>query len=179
MKKALNLFFWGYLLVFVRIEIAIDILPVPLGYFIIAMGCLHLVDYDQLAHKIRIFALVMSGLSIPTIFVDVHQQVELGWQTYSLFILMGQLVLVYLIFHLLKEIIVTYGSPLFLQGFTFIRNLYIGAHLLFLGLSTFTLNLGGDAWTLFIVSILFLLLLLDISFLILLRLVRQLVPPEV
>lgn len=173
MKKSINLLFWGYLLVLVRIEFGIDLLPVPLGYFIIATGCLQLSRQYPIAQKARNFATAMIFISFPTIFLDVYQQSHLLWQSYALLLMIFQLIVVYFILRLLEEVLYDYGTPILKQRLKFFTTVYIVGHLLYLTAVTFTPNFAFSGWLLFISSFMFIIFILDIIFLIVLRAVRK------
>ena len=75
MKSALNLVFWGYLLVLLRFEILIeiDILLDPVGYLLIALGCFGLREHYPIAQKAGVMAVGMIFVSIPTVFVNLNE----------------------------------------------------------------------------------------------------------
>ncbi len=173
MKKAINLLFWGYLVVLVRIDFGLDVLPVPLGYFIIATGCKQLEKKYPVAQKAWGFTTAMIFISFPTIFLDVHQQTHILWKTYSLFIMIGQLIVVYFILSLLKDIVLDYGNSIFSQRLKLMTKIYIISHLLYFTASTFTLNIALDDWLFFMTIFMFVILIMDIIFLVLLREVRK------
>ena len=84
MKSALNLVFWGYLLALLRLEIGIDILPDPVGYFLIALGCFGLREHYPIAQKAGILAVGMIFMSIPTVFINLDEVSSLGWGAYTI-----------------------------------------------------------------------------------------------
>lgn len=173
MKKAINLLFWGYLFIFFRLELGIDILPDPLGYLIIATGCLTLRIQFPTATKVRAFAIAMIFISFPTIFINVHEQATILLKAYSMLLMMLQLILVYFIFILLKEIIADYDNPVLMKRIQHTFTIYIVIHLAFLASSTFTPNIAGDYWVMILSSLMFTAFILDVVFLILLRAVRK------
>lgn len=176
MKKAVNLLFWGYLFVLVRIEFGIDILPEPLGYFIIATGCTRLGKKYPAGQKAWAFATAMIFISFPTIFVNVHEQTHILLNAYSILLMMLQLIVVYFIFRLLKEIAADYEDSLLMKRTNRTFTIYMITHLIYLAASTFSPNLSGDTWMLFILSLMFISLIMDVVFLILVRAVRRKVP---
>lgn len=176
MKKAINLLFWGYIYVLIRIDFGIDIVPVPLGYFIIATGCKQLEERYPFAEKVWAFATAMIFISFPTIFLDVHQETALLWQTYSLIVLTGQLIVVYFILRLVVKIVVDYGNPLSVQRFKLLTNVYVIGHLIYLFAMTFTVNLAVDQWLSFMGIFMSFVFIMDIIFLVSLKRARNLLP---
>lgn len=172
----MNLIFWGYLFVFIRIEFGIDILPEPLGYFMIAAGCNKLYKRYPTAQKAHAFATAMIFITFPTIFVNVHEQTHILMNAYSILLMMLQLIVVYFIFQLLTEIVAEYGSPMLIKRTHNTFKIYIILHLVFLAASTFTPNLAEENWMMFILIFMFITLIMDVIFLILLRAVRREVP---
>ena len=111
MKSALNLVFWGYLLVLLRFEllIEIDILPDPVGYFLIALGCFGLLEHYPIAQKTGLLAVGMIFVSIPTTFVNLDGVSSLGWGIYTAALLFSKLILTYFLFLILKSIVKDYN----------------------------------------------------------------------
>lgn len=178
MKKAINLLFWGYLFIFFRLDLGIDILPDSLGYLIIATGCLTLSNRFPTAKKVRAFAIAMIFISFPTIFINVHEQTTILFNAYSMLLMLLQLILVYFIFKLLIEIVAEYDNPLLMKRVEHTFTIYIIIHLVFLASSTFTPNISGNYWVTIISSLMFTAFILDVVFLILLRAVRIEVPED-
>ncbi|AOV06189.1 hypothetical protein [Sporosarcina ureilytica] len=178
MKKALNLLFWGYLFVFVRIELGIDLLPEPLGYFMIATGCLTLGKRFPTAKKARAFAIAMIFVSFPTIFINVQEQTHILLNAYSTLLMILQLIVVFFIFQLLIEIVTAVDNPMLINRTERTFKIYIIANLIFLAASTFTPNTAGDYWEMIILSLMLIAFIMDIVFLVLLRAIRRDIPTD-
>jgi len=102
MKSALNLVFWGYLFVLLRFEIGIDILPDPIGYFLIVLGCFATREHYPFAQKAGMLAIGMIFASIPTIFINLDEVNTFGWGTYAIILLFLKLILAYFLLLTLK-----------------------------------------------------------------------------
>lgn len=169
MTKALNFIFWGYLIVLVRIDFGIDILPSPVGYLLIAKG-LSTVDLHYSAfRKGRALATAMIFLSLLTVFLDVHQQTHILWKTYSLFILTMQLIVVYFILKGLIKFALSKESAIYVKRLNLFANIYIGSHLIYLLALSFTPNLAFEDWQLFLIVCMFFVFFMDIIFLFYIR----------
>lgn len=173
MKTALNLLFWGYFLVFLRFEIVIDILPDPLGYFLIALGSYQLHKSYPVAKRAGILATMMIFISLPTVFVDVGKAVAFGWSTYAIALLFLKLMLVYFLFSILKGIAKDFGEKALIERTNKVYTFYITLNLILLAFTSFSMNVSGDFW----VSIGFILmissLIMEIIFLVLIRAIRR------
>lgn len=95
--------FWGFILVFIEIHLmVIDILPDPIGYFLIFSGINLLNNHFDYKNKGKHVALSLVFLSIPTLFIQ-NQAVEQmsGLAMYLSLIGILNLILVYYIFQLM------------------------------------------------------------------------------
>lgn len=176
MKKAINYLFWGYLLVFVRIDVGIDLLPVPLGYLLIATGCSKLEKRYPVMQKAWAYSTIMIFLSVPTVFLDVYKEIHILWKSYGLLIVIFQLIVVYFLLRGLKLIVKEYGNPISSQRLKRFTNVYIASYLLYLTAETFTLNYATDDWLLMMVYFSIFIFILNIIFLVSLRIIRKKVP---
>lgn len=70
--------FWGLILVFIDINIYINILPDFIGYLLIALGSFHLVQHSSIFHKAKILAYILTVLSLPQI-IDITTYQEGDW----------------------------------------------------------------------------------------------------
>ena len=72
MNKALRYLFWGYLFIFLGINIGIDWLPDPVGYYLIYAGCFMLIDTYPHAKKAGNLSAIGIAISIPAVFIDLY-----------------------------------------------------------------------------------------------------------
>jgi len=173
MKTSLNLLFWGYFLVFLRFEIVIDILPDPLGYFLIALGSYQLSTSYPVAKRAGILATTMIFISLPTVFINVGEAGVFGWSTYAMALMILKLMLVYFLFSILKAIVKDYGEKALIERTNKVYTFYITLNLILLAFTSFSMNLSGYFWD----SVGFILmiagLIMEIIFLVLIRAIRR------
>ena len=79
MNKALQLIFWGYVFIFFRIHIGIDLLADPIGYLLLFSGCSKLVDVYPIAKKAKFIGLVGAFVSLPSVFVNLSDPTSSIW----------------------------------------------------------------------------------------------------
>lgn len=106
MKSSFRKIFWGLMLILLEIHIvAIDILPDPLGYFLVFSGVSALEMKNNLrdSNKVKTMSLVLLFISIPTIFVqNTSNEVVSPYSVWSMYMTgLGILKLV-LVFYLLR-----------------------------------------------------------------------------
>lgn len=172
MAQALNLLFWGHLFVALRIDFGVDLLPDPLGYLFIAIGCFKLQDHFSIAQRAGIFSVIMIFVSLPTFFIDVHKITGLGWETYALILMGLHLVLTYFTFLILKDITKNYDTTMIERTQ---RNfiLYISTHLIQLAFITFSMNIPENISLAIGLTLAIIVFIMTISFLILIRAIRR------
>lgn len=176
MKKSLNLLFWGYIFVYLRIEVLIDLLPDPLGYLFIALGCYKLQEKLSVDGKAHTLSTMMIFISLPTIFVDVHQ--ALGWEIYSNVLIVLNLILVYFIFSIFKEIVQSVDHEELSKHTTGVFNVYMVVHLIYLTFLSFSVNLSENIMVTVNVVLTIATIVMNIAFLVLIRAIRKNVPLE-
>ena len=125
MKSALNLVFWGYLLALLRFEIGIDILPDPVGYLLITLGCFGLREHYPIAQKAGMLAIGMIFVSIPTVFINLDEVNSFGWGIYTTVLLFSKLILVYFLFLTLKTIVKDYEHTALIDRTNTVFTFYI------------------------------------------------------
>lgn len=103
MNNALRLFFWGYVFVWIQVDLVIDLLPTPIGYAFFIAGCNRLVQtYPQLKNA-RIVAIVGCIVTIPTIFINFEQIAAIWAYTYLLSITMIPLLFTFILLTVLQQ----------------------------------------------------------------------------
>jgi hypothetical protein len=176
MKSALNLVFWGYLLVLLRFEIGIDLLPDPVGYFLIALGCFGLREHYPIAQKAGNLAVGMIFTSIPTVFVNLDEVSSFGWGTYTIVLLFLKLILAYFIFLILKSIVKDYNHPALIDRTNTVYTFYITLNLLSLAFTSFSMNVSGNIFLVVGGMLIFTTFIMEIIFLVLIRAIRKAEP---
>lgn len=177
MKKSLNLIFWGYILALIRIDVGIDILPDPVGYGMIAIGCDNLFRSFPKARKPSVIAAALVFISFPTLVVDVNKVTTLGWTSYAMFLAIAKLILVYYLFLLFKEMLQDSTVLLKRIDSTFIA--YMIVNFIVLLHMSFSVNLPDHRFQLIALIIILSALIMEISLLVLIRTIRREVPDEI
>lgn len=173
MNKALRYLFWGYLFIFFRIQIGIDWFADPLGYLLIASGCLLIIKQYPQAKSARIVALIGAVITIPAVFVDLSAP-NLGmWEFYSVSLFFLKLIVAYFLFDVLKIIVADYGNQRLIQRTKNVYTFYITIHLASLFLMSFSMNMPEYPWATFVVALAIGGLIMDIAFLLLLGAIRR------
>ena len=179
MKSALNLVFWGYLFVLLRFEIGIDILPDPVGYFLIALGCFGLREHFPIAQKAGVLAVGMIFVSIPTVFVNLIEVSSFGWGAYAIVLLFLKLIHAYFLFLILKTITKEYNHTALMDRTNTVYTFYITLNLLSLAFTSFSMNVSGSFWVVFGGLLIFATFIMEIVFLVLIRSIRKAEPFQV
>ncbi|WP_172372623.1 hypothetical protein [Sporosarcina jiandibaonis] len=179
MKSSLNLVFWGYLLVLLHLEIGIDIIPDPVGYFLIALGCFGLREHYPIAPKAGIIAVGLIFLSVPSVFVNLSKVHSLGWGIYTPVLIFVKLILAYFLFLILKNIVKDYNHAALIARTNTVYTFYITSYLLSLAYASFAMNVSGDFWIAGGVVIAFATFIMSIIFLVQIRAIRKAEPVQV
>ncbi|MBM7571210.1 hypothetical protein [Aquibacillus albus] len=183
MRFAFTRIFWGFIFVLLEIHIVvIDVLPDPIGYFLIYYGLTSLSKEFPSEKKASNLAMVLLFLSIPTVFVqqtNAGQSVQTfsllsGWSIYAWIVSIANIVLVFFIFQLLVEIVRKYGDEALIIRTSRIFKAYILIMLVIEIFNPFSVNLSPDF--MIGISILFVILplVMQIIFLVLLWSYRKL-----
>lgn len=146
MHKAFHKIFWGFLLAVIEIHIyIIDILPEPVGYFLIAGGLVWFKETHKEAKYAHQIAMILVVISIPSVFIQqqaVDQVATFGSLSgvYGLLIQIINLILVYFIFRLLVAIAIQKRANELAHGTTILFKLYMVVMLLALTLPLFAID---------------------------------------
>jgi hypothetical protein len=173
MKSSLNLVFWGYLFVLLHFEIGIDLLPDPVGYCLIALGCFGLREHYPIAQKAGVLAVGMIFVSIPTIFVNLDEVFSLGWSIYTPVLLFLKLILAYSVFLILKNIVEDYEHAALIYRTNTVFTFYISLNLLSLAFASFSMNVPVSFWIVVGTVLAFANFIMEIIFLVLIRAIRK------
>lgn len=177
MNKALRYLFWGYLFIFFRLHVMIDLFMDPLGYYLIYAGCSRLVDAFPTAKKAMNIGFIGMLVSVPSVFVNLSDAaLPIGWSIYGTFLSALKLVIAYYLFHALIDMVKMIGEQALQSRTRTTFKFYVFIHLFTLALLSFSMNVSGDGW----VALLFIstigVLLMDILFLLLIGAVRRAAP---
>ncbi|WP_010098766.1 hypothetical protein [Ornithinibacillus scapharcae] len=109
MGSAFRKIFWGYLLVFLEVHfIFIDVLPDPVGYFLIYSGVSSLVSDYPIGNRAKNWALLLMILSIPSVFISQNDMNEVqyltAWSIYESIMGLLKIILVFYVFQLMLAI---------------------------------------------------------------------------
>ncbi|WP_318614802.1 hypothetical protein [Sporosarcina sp. YIM B06819] len=178
MNKALRYLFWGYFFIFFRIQIGIDWLADPIGYLLIASGCLQLLQQYPQAKKARMVAMIGAVISIPAVFVNLSVP-NLGmWESYSVLLFFLKLIIAYFLFTILKSIVNDYANQALIHRTKNVYSFYIAVHLASLLLMSFSMNMPEYPWLTFVAALAIGTFIMDIAFLLLLGAIRRAEPHQ-
>lgn len=173
MKKSLSQILYGYVFILLDIRIGVDILADPVGYLLIALGCLKLGEKFADGKLAAYIAITMIFLSIPSVFIDFNLVENGSWYYYSNGLFVGELVMTFYLFRLLKLLAEAAGQTDLKDRTQFLYNIYIPASLFMLGLAAFyTATEMRSMEEVFFVLVL-ILLILNIAFILLLNAFRK------
>ncbi|OZU87406.1 hypothetical protein CIL03_16430 [Virgibacillus indicus] len=107
MRNSFRKIFLGFLLVLIDIHIFIDILPNPVGYFLIGAGITELPGKFAAGNKAYSMAIFLCLLSIPTLFIPQHTIENLlsMWGIYFTLLVLLKLILTFYLFQIMMEIV--------------------------------------------------------------------------
>lgn len=167
MNKALILMFWGYLFVFFRLQIVVDVLAAPIGYYLIYSGARLMAQQFPFAKKVEVVAFIGMLISVPGVFVNLSEVTSGGWMIYAEVLFVWKVIVVYYLFG-------TWLSAFQGVGFARVRDrvrlvyvLYMVIHFTMMLLSALLLNVGGDDWTVLFVVVSVMVVLMDIVLMVL------------
>ena len=114
MRSAFKYILTGYILIFLDIHLIIDILPDPIGYFMILLGTRKIELNESTMHPTRIVATLLLFLSMPTVFINpqfFQNQIPEWWGIYTTGMGVLDLIMVYFLFQLIKRVVELLNSP--------------------------------------------------------------------
>lgn len=173
MKGSLSQILVGSIFIFLAIRVGVDLLADPIGYFLIAAGCFKLGEVFKDGKVAAYLAMGMIFFSMPSVLIDFNLVESGPWYYYSNFLFAAQIVLIYHLFRMLKEIAVSVGDSA-LEGRTRrLFNVYIPANLFMLGLGAVMAVFYWDNLQILAFVLVIGLLVLNIAFLLLLNAFRK------
>ncbi|MFS0690243.1 hypothetical protein AB1K89_13500 [Sporosarcina sp. 179-K 8C2 HS] len=179
MNKALRQIFWGYVFIFFRLHVGIDLLADPIGYILIFSGCSKIVEAYPVAKKAKFVALVGAFVSLPSVFVNLSEiPLTFGWSTYSGFLLVLKMVMGYYLFIVLKDVVKAFGDRALQKRTENTFKFYVAIHLFALAIQSFFMNVHGGGWVALALISLIGVLVMDILFLLLVGATRRVSPEQ-
>ncbi|OIJ14728.1 hypothetical protein BKP35_05805 [Anaerobacillus arseniciselenatis] len=154
MSKGYRLIFWGLLFILIDIRIEIfDILPDFLGYTMIASGLGYLSASETLFEKARPFAFLLVFISLPDFigyweFSYTDGTITVFPLVYHLVVVILHLFLIYFVMEATYRLAKESGDECWAQATRVRWNYYAIIHLLYLAMSSFSLNTTLDAFQL-------------------------------
>lgn len=182
MSEAFGKIFWGYLLVLFEIHIfVIDILPEPVGYYLIFSGIRLLLQDFPVGKKATNIALALIFISIPTVFVQQNTGIDQlgqlpflsGWPLYMTVLGVIKLILVFYIFQLIMTIVQKHRDFYLVNRSTKTFYTYIIVMVLTLIVHSFSINFSMDQFMVITVISIAVGFIMEIVFLVLLKRMRQ------
>lgn len=179
MRNAFKYILLGYILIFLDIHLIIDILPDPIGYFMILRGTRKIEFNESGMHPARIVATLLLFLSIPNVFINPHlfqNQAPEWWGIYTTAMGLLDLILVYFLFQLIKKVVELLH---YLELTIKTENTYKGymvVMLIILLIQPFVINMSEHTATGFILFISLAGVITQITFLVFLRTLQKQFP---
>ncbi|MUK89384.1 hypothetical protein GMD78_13530 [Ornithinibacillus sp. L9] len=179
MSNSFRKIFWGFFLVLVEINILIDILPDPVGYFLIISGLSSLIEEFTIGKKALNWAIVLCILSIPSVFVSQHSINQTinplsFWHIYISVLALLKIILVFYMFQLMVRIAREWRAENLLDWTFKFSKIYLVFMFIFLMLQSFHMNVNTDFVMGISVVCLIGALIVEIMFLVLLRRFKKL-----
>ncbi|WP_221568009.1 hypothetical protein [Alkalihalobacillus sp. TS-13] len=183
MKESFTKIFTGFLLVFLEIHIvAFDILPDPLGYFLIYLGLERISSEYKIGNLSRIFAMILFALSLPTVFIQQTNNeitgltANDGWLLYMSALGIGKLILVFYVFRVMIQLAQHVGDESILKRTEPTFKVYIVTLLIVTSVEPFLMNSGRDIGSVIGILLIVVSLIMEIFFLVLLHEFRKIEP---
>ena len=179
MRNAFKYILTGYILIFLDIHLIIDILPDPIGYFMILLGTRKIELNESGMHPTRIVAALLLFLSMPTVLINpqlYQNQTPEWWGIYTTATGVLDLILVYFLFQLIKRVVELLNSPELTIKTENTYKGYMVVMLSILFIQTFLTNLSEHTATGFAIFIILVGVITQITFLVFLRTLQKKFP---
>lgn len=182
MDQAFNRIFWGYLFVWIEIHLfVVDLLPDPIGYWLILSGISLILKEFPIGHKAKNFSLALLFLSIPTVFIQQNTGMDglgttavlSGWSIYNIVLGWLKIILVFYLFRLMMEIVVNRGNNALMKRVSKTCYSCLTVMLTASLLNSFMINFSGDILIALTIITVISSLIVEITFLVLLRTLRN------
>ncbi|MDX8362538.1 hypothetical protein [Cytobacillus sp. IB215316] len=148
MKRPFNKLFLGFLFVLLDINIFIDILPDPLGYYLIYRGLKLLLSEFPESRKAVYLTILLCIVSIPSVFIQNfsnnpswNMPLLSWWSVYYSVLEIMYLILVYYVFQLMIKIVQQFGDKLLILRTVRTFKIYFTIMITINIIRTFTINM--------------------------------------
>lgn len=169
--------FWGFIFILLEIHLfVVDILPEPVGYYLIFSGITGVPPENRVGNKLKKLLIGLMVISIPTVFIQ--QNVNRNefesfvgiplWDVYSFFLEVLKLVLVFFVFRLIMEFVATIGDKFLVRRCSQTFKIYMTVMLTITLSHTFVMNLSSNVVLGYLFFTIPLGLIMEIMFLVLL-----------
>ncbi|MFS0821893.1 hypothetical protein [Bacillus sp. 1P02SD] len=169
--------FWGYLFILLEIHLFfVDILPEPIGYYLIFSGIAAVPAENLIGNKLKKLLIGLIIISIPTVFIQQNATGTefgsflgislLGYYTSLLEIL--KLVLVFFLFQLIMEVVTATNDEFLARRSAQTFKIYMTVMLLITLSHTFAMNLSSNVMAGYLFFTIPVGLIMEIMFLVLL-----------
>ncbi|MET1014864.1 MAG: hypothetical protein ABWX61_10225 [Paenisporosarcina sp.] len=179
MRNAFKYMLTGYILIFLDIHLIIDILPDPIGYFMILQGT-QKIEFDESGmHPARIIATLMFFLSLPSVLINpqsFQNQAPEWWGIYTTATGLLDLILVYFLFQLIKKVVELLHSPELSIKTENTYKGYMVVMLIILFIQSFLTNMSEHTATGFVIFLVLAGFITQITFLVFLRTIQKQFP---
>lgn len=162
MNNAWRLLFFGYLFVFLRFEIVIDVLAAPVGYYMMYSAARQFSKQQLPARQLEIFSFIGIFLAVPGVFVPLNEAAG-AWQLYAELLFVWKVITVFYVFGVWRVMAEGTGFGRLRERMKFVYVLYMGVHFAMMLVSAFSLNVGGSSWMSLAVIVSILTVLMDIA----------------
>ncbi|MFT4415058.1 hypothetical protein ACLM5H_14450 [Fredinandcohnia humi] len=177
MKVNFNRLFWGFILIFLEIHIFIDLLPDPVGYYLIFSGVNATTKGNRNADRIKILASILIIVSIPTVVVQQtvgmnavgHIEAISLWFIYTTILAIVKLILVFFVFQFIMEIVMTLSDEALIKRSSQAFKVYMVLMLIITFSHSFVMNIWSDLVAAYLLFTIPISIGLEIMFLVLLR----------
>ncbi|MEH7236713.1 hypothetical protein [Bacillus sp. JJ1562] len=145
--------FWGYIIILIEIHMfVIDLLPDPVGYYLIYSGVAALPPENRIGNKLKKLLIGLMFISIPTVFIQQNVKVnELGsfagialLDIYSIILEISKLILVFFVFRLIMEFVTVIGDKFLVRRSSKTFKIYMTVMPLITLSHTFAMNLSSN-----------------------------------
>ncbi|WP_010676648.1 hypothetical protein [Bacillus timonensis] len=145
--------FWGYLFILLEIQLfVVDILPEPLGYYLIFSGIATVPIENRTGNKLKKLLIGLIIISIPTVFIQQNGNLnDLGtvagiypWGIYTSILEIFKLIVAFFIFQLIIEAVTAHGDEFLLRKSSQTFKIYMTVMLLITLSHSFAMNLSTD-----------------------------------
>ncbi|WP_277584704.1 hypothetical protein [Psychrobacillus antarcticus] len=180
MRQGFKQIIIGFLFVFLKIQIVVDILPDFIGYIFIYNGIKQIATLSSQSYeKLKILCIILTIISVPNFFLNdqIIQQTE--WlKYYPNLLALVKIVLVYYLFLLLRDVVKLLPTDEALDKTNRMFTWYMFVTLSALLMQSFLLNIPMDISTLLMIIVIVASVIIEVYFLVYLRNIQKKFPKD-